>query len=236
MAMNNRTRAVLEIGVGTMAKKLVALAIKHPEVEFTGMDRKRVKYGRELLEHGLIEKPKNLRIAQRTDALELLKRQRDDYYSHVFTHFVLQHMSHSNRRELYQHVFRTMQPNALFTILEQTPYKTQLEKELRDAGFSVRTKRITTENARTIDSEHIGYNVKGQRLAEYLIDKFGLDSQEVREGNDEIIRERMRRIEGTRPTPEVHSAIERMAHAGHFVRGKTPFTLIYAKKPREIVK
>ena len=88
---------VLELGTGPRAKKAVDLALKHSAAKITAIDHnpniEHTKYLRSLSK----TKPGNLTIKAKQDALNYLKSEKKNHYDHIYTHFLLQHLSYAKR-------------------------------------------------------------------------------------------------------------------------------------------
>ncbi|MFA6065290.1 MAG: class I SAM-dependent methyltransferase [archaeon] len=145
-------REVLELGTGPHGKKAVDLALKHSRMRITASDHLEIRF-RDYLEHlGVKHKPGNLVISVK-DALLQLKSGKPNQYSHIYAHFLLQHLSYEKRNAICKELMRTLKPGARFATVEQYHVSRQIPSELRKAGFEVSVKPFSIEQAFNLGTE-----------------------------------------------------------------------------------
>lgn len=238
-----------ELGVGLRAKKLVDLAIKHPFVEFVGVDKEdTILYGKYLRDRGQKIKPANLQVKRKTDAVSFLKSQPNESFSHLYCHFLLQHLGFDERYSLYPQIMRTLKPGTSFAIVDEVIYNNQVLFELKQYGFIVSMKRITamellrlgTDNAKrnalSIIEKELMYESLPEKFSGAIQHMFGWkDKQELMQWliakTKREIRKKLKEMPGNN-SEDAKKAIRRILLHIPDMYSKEPFVVISAKKPK----
>jgi len=244
---------VAGLGEGLRMKKAVDLSLRHARDEITGVDIDKTEYSKYLKKKGLKEKPRNLDVRGRTDAISYLKAQRPESLDHVYAHFLLQHLSFAKRQELLQGAFNALRKGGRFLTVEEMHYSGQLQAELKSQGFEVFAKRLTPEQVFELGTDNAQMNARAYWDRQQLLDQIGqmprrqkeaffrerglrtvedlkkIDVVEVRE----FIKARIMEREGENPSPEARKAIDNILAGVSERYSERPFVAIIAKKSRK---
>ncbi|MBS3061250.1 MAG: class I SAM-dependent methyltransferase [Candidatus Diapherotrites archaeon] len=241
--MVRRVRRVGELGTGLWPSKIVDFALnpRHSKTEFVGVDSlPKVDYGRLLRERGAKEKPTNLTVLSKTDAVAYLLARPANYFSHVYAHFLLQHVGFEVRKKLHAELFRTLQPGARFTTVDEAHYGPQFRSELVAAGFVVKMKRLTPRELLGIGSENSKMNAQAKldmakniRLLRLTLTakSFQAALDHDKRVSIQAVRQKLLARKGNQ-TPEGRKAVERMLSDPDLMYSEKPFVRLIAMKPR----
>lgn len=157
--MPSRQRRIGELGTGIRARKIVKLALRHPKSQFEGVDLfPKSKYAETLLREKQHTKPANLEVRANADALEFLRRKSNEYFTHLYAHFLVQKFPYRRRQALIREIKRTMQPGARFIMVEEAHWAEELTNEFKEGGFQVHTRKIGSEELRKLATDNAEEN------------------------------------------------------------------------------
>ena len=138
----NNPRNVLELAAGERGRKIVDLALRHPMIKFAAIDHLSVGYKEYLRSKGINKVPNNLSVIEYRDVLDHLLRSKSNYFDHVYSHFLLQHLSYAKRIAVCEELMRVLKPGTRFVTVEQYHTSRQIPLELEQAGFRVSVKPV----------------------------------------------------------------------------------------------
>lgn len=157
------TRTVVGLGEGPRARKAIDLALKHKKTNFIAVEKlkaDKLTHFKYLKEKGHIGVPANLTIKSGTGAGKFLSSQKANSFNHVYSHFLLQHVSFSERKQIFAELMRTLKPGARFSTIEDGHYGKAFPLELQRAGFKVTTKMISPEELLRIGTDNADMNAR----------------------------------------------------------------------------
>lgn len=238
--MVKKRMRVLCIGDGVKAKKAVELALRHPRIHFTAVDKNAKDTHRRYLRNlGQKDEPPNLTVKPRTDAVEFLKSKKPGYYGHIYGHFVLSVMRYPERDRLYRQMKRVLESGARFVAVDHASFLRQLRLELGKHGFEVSTRRVTPKELLRLGTdwaEEHASTVIGLRerleSTRYISWLYKLNVRRCSEHFRDGARDQYSRLEGDGATKEAMEAAERIVKDSPKDFSKKPFVVITAKKPR----
>ena len=248
MSTKRHSRRVAELGAGLRARKIIKLAIAHPEIEFQSVDILPAAYWHYLKQRRLHTKPANVNIRGKTDAIDFLQKQPDQSFFHIYSHFMLQHVNYQKRQKIFSELMRTLYPGGKFTTIEDLLFEKQLVLELEEAGFKVSVRRLTPEQLLNLGSDNSDMNARHSiRIrAEFISELERVPLQFKAEAAERglsaalkacrnHVRQKLLKIEGGKSSKEARVAIDRIVSSVSDILGNTrpPFVLIYAKKLRK---
>ncbi|MFA6268953.1 MAG: hypothetical protein WCW13_02475 [archaeon] len=171
--MQRKFSRIAGLGEGKRLKKSVDLALRHPRTEVVAIEKAEAsqldhfKYLREL---GAKTKPNNLTIKSGIAAEKYLAGERPNSFNHLYAHFLTQHLAYSTRQQLFKQAWRTLKPGAKFMVIEFGAHKKTLEIELRNTGFGVSARRITSEELLKLDTDNAYNNAMSSLELKNMVD------------------------------------------------------------------
>lgn len=236
----NNPPMVLELAAGERGRKVVELALAHPKTQFVAIDHLNVDYKGYLQSKGVKRVPSNLKVIEHRDALQQLLRSKPNFFDHVYTHFLLQHLSYAQRTSICQELLRVLKPGAKFVTVEQYHVSRQIPLELRKAGFKVTVKPMSVQQLFKLGTDCGDLNAQRATLTERRIAAArAYGGREAEEAEKQVMINGGRwqmmntaNVNGDLKTIEGRKALERIMQDEERQFTHSHFYVITATKPR----
>lgn len=215
------------------ARKAIALAAKHPEIDIVAVDAKKIDPKKTLASMG-IAMPPNLVIRGETDAVNYVKSLSPGSVDHFWAHFP--DIATGPEEELNKAIMRALKPGAKYTVFASAFNRTVVPSALRRHGFKVTVKDVTADEALKLGTKTASRQASDLLYSDRWLSTVPLArAKELADvataRNRKALKDDWLEKEGAKPSKQAKAQLRHMLDDMPRMFGKTPFFVAHAKKP-----